>query len=278
MLEIKTTSDVRVLVLIVLYKCRPHECHTIVSLSKQKESANLNVRYIVWDNSPAGLDKSDCERLQTLLPCEYISTPVNTGLAKLYNTVVSSNDFDYIILLDQDSNLPDTYFYSLSNAIQENPALNLFLPLVMNGERIVSPGNFHFFKGKHWAAPRAGVIKAKNIIGVTSGMTINKKYFNKTGYKFDERLILYGIDTKFLLDYASREKELYVLDSVIAHNSALWSKTSADDLLPRFRNFQKAWQIILSDRPFAQFLNYIFALYSRLKLSLKYRDVRFIRS
>ncbi len=266
----------RLLVVVVLYKSSFNESKTLSSVKKQNWKPD-DFKLIIWDNSPVPQLLEAINDEKKYLDFEYIAKPENEWLSKVYNQVVEKFSFDYIMLLDQDSIIPPDYFTELHNSIKENPAINLFLPIVKNNNKIVSPASFQFFKGKHWKTETTGLTKSKNIIAVTSGMVISGNYFNKHSYKFDERLNLYAIDTKFMLDYARNEELLFILSLVFQHNSALWSNPSKDDLLPRFRNLRKAWSIMLSDRPIAYLLTNVYSLYVSLKLSLKYRDIRFLK-
>ncbi len=265
-----------VLVLVVLYKCEISESETIQTLLKQGNTHTSDFKLIIWDNSPVSASIAQQSAMKAKIDFEYISCQENMALSRVYNKVVDTYNFDYILLLDQDTGLPDGYFNEIASHIQLYPKTRLFLPIVKNGDLIVSPGNFHYFKGKHWSAPRIGVIKSKNILAVTSGMLISQTYFEQHTTRFDERLSLYGIDSKFMLDYANHEGAIHVLPVTFKHNSALWSKPTADVLLPRFVNLKQAWTIILSDRPLASLLYSLYSKYLSIKLALRYSDKRFL--
>jgi GT2 family glycosyltransferase len=264
-----------VLILIVTYKCPLHESKTINSILEQGRH-DPNCRYVIWDNSPVAATPLELEKVREGLSFEYISRPENVALSKVYNQVVSANKFEYILLLDQDTGIPKNYLREIGYHIANHPHVNLFLPIVKNNQLIVSPGNFNLFKGKHWKDTRKGLIPSKNILAVTSGMLISRRYIDSYSYQFDERLNLYGIDSKFMLDFAKNEKELFVLPLTLAHSSALWSNPTSSELLPRFKNLRKAWDIILSDRPLPKLLNAIYGKYLCIKLAVKYRDIRFM--
>lgn len=269
-------NNLKILLLVVLYKTDVLDSETIKTIQNQKQSDAIT-EIIIWDNSPEAIDDSRLQLVKEILGnCIYISTPENTSLSKLYNHVITNYHFDYILLLDQDTGIPENYFNEILQYVKHFPDINLFLPIVKNDNLIVSPGSFRYFKGKHWDSPISGLISSKNTLAVTSGMLISWNYFAKHNYRFDERLNLYGIDTKFMLDYAKKEKTLFVSPIAFAHNSALWSNPPADELLPRFKNFKKAWSLILSDRPIANFLNLLHSKYSSIKLAIKYKDLRFL--
>ncbi len=267
----------KLIVLVVLYKKTISASATISRLLLQNK-AMFDLELVIWDNSPAACPEAEISRLSaTFDKFQYISTPENVWLSKLYNQVLHSNTYDYALLLDQDSELPDYYFDKLSAAIKDFPHISLFLPIVMNNKRLVSPGSFIYFKGKHWKRIKTGLISSKNVLAITSGMVISIKVFLAHQMKFDERLNLYGIDTSFMLSFSKFEEQLYVLPVKFDHDTVLWSNPSADVMLSRFRNLKGTWPKILSDRPLALVLAYFYSKAVSLKLAMKYQDVRFLK-
>jgi GT2 family glycosyltransferase len=267
-------ENIKILVLVVLYKTIPSHSETLNSLISQYLGGSIQL--VIWDNSPERMPQDEEDILRNKIAFEYIHQSSNTPLSKLYNEVATNFNFQYILLLDQDSHIPNNYMATLKTSIHSHPNIELFLPIVKNKEVIVSPGHFQMFKGKHWSSVKYGVLKSQNTLAITSGMCISKRYFNDYNYRFDERLNLYGIDTKFMLDFSKNVDELYVLNLPFKHNSALWSNSSADELIPRFRNLRNAWKIILDDRPLPHFLSKLHNVYVSIKLAIKFKDIRFL--
>lgn len=266
----------KVVILIVLYKTPILESKSVLSFIGQKYS-DMTSQLVIWDNSPNPANSSDLEKSRTHLGMfDYISTPENTWLSKVYNTIVATYEFDFILLLDQDSLFPEDYLQTLCKKSNEFPKIKLFLPLVKNDGRLVSPGSFQFFKGKHWRESVTGVMSSRKVVAITSGMFISSEFFENYQYKFDERLSLYAIDTKFMLDFQKFNEDLCVIEQIINHNSALWSPSSAQQMLPRFINLRKSYAIMLSDNPLACFLTQLHTAYLSIKYAIKYRDLRFI--
>ncbi|WP_159441076.1 glycosyltransferase [Pedobacter caeni] len=267
----------KLIVLVVLYKKTISASPTISHLlSQNKELFDLEL--VIWDNSPEPSPEAEISGLSAVFSkFQYIQTPENVWLSKLYNQVLQANVYDYALLLDQDSELPDYYFDKLGAAISDFPDISLFLPIVLNNKKVVSPGSFVYFKGKHWKKIKTGLMSSKNVLAITSGMVISSKVILAHQMKFDERLNLYGIDTSFMLRFSKLEKQLYVLKVKFDHDTVLWSNPSADVMLSRFRNLKGTWPKILSDRPVALVLAYFYSIAVSLKLALKYQDRRFLK-
>lgn len=267
----------KLIVLVVLYKKTISASSTINRLLVQNKEL-FDLELVIWDNSPTRSPEAEISQLSAVFDkFQYVSTPENVWLSKLYNQVLRSNTYDYALLLDQDSELPDYYFDKLSAAILNFPHISLFLPIVMNNKKLVSPGSFVYFKGKHWKKIKTGLISSRNVLAITSGMVISIKVFLAHQMKFDERLNLYGIDTSFMLSFSKFEKQLYVLRVKFDHDTVLWSNPSADVMLSRFRNLKGTWPKILSGRPLALVLAYFYSKAVSLKLAMKYQDVRFLK-
>lgn len=270
-------SKPKLLVLIVLYKKMISESPTIKTLLLQQRDL-FELELVIWDNSPEKCPDAQINKLERDFgQFQYCWTAENTWLSKLYNQVLTANTYDYALLLDQDTEIPLYYFDKLNDALFKYPKVALFLPLVLHKEKVVSPGSWVYFKGKHWGKIKTGLIPAKNVLAITSGMVISAKVFLVHKMKFDERLSLYGIDTSFMLNFSKFEKELYVLSIKFDHDTVLWSNPSADVMLGRFRNLKSTWPKILSDRPVARMLVYFYSMAVSFKLALKYQDVRFLK-
>lgn len=267
----------KLIVLVVLYKKTIAESPTIQSLLMQNNQL-FEIELVVWDNSPDRCPKEQQKEISTAFSkFQYIWAPENVWLSKLYNKVLSAAEYDYALLLDQDSEVPAFYLDKLSAALLKFPEVSLFLPIVLNNGKVVSPGSFVYFKGKHWKSIKTGLISSKNVLAITSGMVISARVFRNHQMKFDERLNLYGIDTSFMLQFSKFEKQLYVLSVQFDHDTVLWSNPSADLMLSRFRNLKSTWPKILSDRPVALVLAYFYSKAVSLKLALKYQDSRFLK-
>ncbi|WP_329832513.1 glycosyltransferase [Stenotrophomonas geniculata] len=263
-------------ILVVLYRMAPEDSPTLQSLGEVlRRPGGFSGRVVVWDNSPdsfgadsiSGLDLSGFDR-------SYIACPENFGLAKVYNTVSGQVPGDLLLILDQDSMLPDGFLEILDREVSSNPACSLFLPVVESNGRCVSPGRLRVFKGKHVSVPQQGVRSPKDVLAISSGMVIRYGYLQQP--RFDERLTLYGIDTRFMIDFADNEWQLVVMPSVIRHDTALWSDMDADGMLWRIRSLIRSWPVVFERRPLARMLSWMYARYVLAKLAIKYRDIRFL--
>ncbi|AKD56048.1 glycosyltransferase [Spirosoma radiotolerans] len=271
-------NKIDLLVLIVLFKNTIKDSETITSILRQELTKGFfSLKVIIWDNSPTPLSDDDMDiMVQNNINFSYIFKAKNEKLSIVYNSIIKDYNFNFILLLDQDSLFPKNYFDTLSNIVNLFPNINLFLPIIKNRNKIVSPGTLMNFKGKHWATEKIGVIKSKNVLCITSGMLIKKDYFIVNNHYFDERLSFYGIDSSFMLKFAQNNRYLYVFSTNFQHNTVLWSNPPVEIMLNRFKQLRSSWPIIFENRPLARILSSLYSIYVAFKLALKYKDIRFL--
>ncbi|WP_336966298.1 hypothetical protein [Sphingobium aquiterrae] len=267
----------KLLILVVVYGRPWRDSETLASLLKAGDLAGHKVT--IWDNSPT-IHQDDsllAEFRERGADINFVLAPDNRSLSEIYNLISEeAAHFDGLMLLDQDTALPSSFIRSLSTDMRNNADVNLFLPIVRCGSRIVSPGSLILFKGKHWKEERRGRITSKNLACITSGMTIRSAYFAQKSLPFDQRLNFYGIDTKFMLDYAKVDSFAYITDATLVHDSALWSPISKDEFLKRFRLLRKSSLIVFGGSPIRYFLALLYQTYCSIKYAIIYKDIRFI--
>ena len=242
-----------------------------------KSSAYLsNSKLIFWDNSPS-IQSVDFDGISFLQQVEYIHTPENMSLSKIYNKVIQNNEgYDYLIILDQDSSFASDYFEKLNSGIEKHSDVNLFLPLVKSEQTIVSPGDYKIFKGSYWEKEQYGVISAKNILAINSGMVINFNYLKNTYKGYDERLNFYGTDTFFMNKYSKDNNFLFVIDYVFKHDSALLDE--GEDCVKKIKRLKDlffSWRIINENKKINLILINIYILIKIFKFVVKYKNLNF---
>jgi hypothetical protein len=263
------------LILIVLYECKVKESLSYISLLKSPEYLS-NSKLILWDNSPS-IQSVDTDNISFLQYAEYIHAPENMSLSKIYNRVIQANkDYNYMIILDQDSSFSNEYFQKLNSAIIKHPSINLFLPLIKSEQTIVSPGDYKIFKGSYWKKEKYGIIDAKNILAINSGMAINFNYLKNIYKGYDERLRFYGTDTFFMFEYSKDNNVLFVIDYVFKHASALLDRDeSIDKQIIRLNDLFFSWKITNEHKKVNLILINIFILIKTLKLVIKYKNLKY---
>lgn len=234
----------------MLYKLAPNFSPSIQSIIDFYSGCGVEhfdkCELIIWDNSPQS-QADAIESLQAACPLQirYISTPGNTPLSKIYNTISRElKDEEYLTLLDQDSFLPKKYFIELRAAqLARHP---LILPQVKCGEVLVSPGSRFFCKGRLLKNIRPGVIASKNLLAINSGMSATGAVFKRIPY--DERLMFYGTDTYFMKHFEKHFSHAYVINATLKHSLAENdAATSVERKQQIAQARHDAWAIVFSE-------------------------------
>ena len=264
------------LALIVVYGCDPISTLSLRSLAKCFVGG-FELRIIVWDNSPR---PKDLNWTALGLPGAYISTPDNLGLSIIYNRIIAEHLQlgEHLLLLDQDSILPQDFLIKMTNAIKANPEIDLFLPLVHSNERFVSPVTYLCGWGRQWRAEMVGCMSSNRVSAINSGMIISSAYLHGSFLKYDERLSFYGTDTQFMLDYSDQRSRLCVINTIILHDLSFYSGPQ-EKRVEKFIAMRRAYSFIYDHRSLIQriVVNIVMFLVSIL-YAIRYKDLAFIRS
>jgi len=263
--------------LVVLYKQSVDSSNTLTSLLACKEDLKHD-KVILWDNSPQRVKYQDLEILENSFTFQYVHTPENKALSKVYNSVIahSISSLDYLVLLDQDSTFSKNFIFEIKNSINLNKEVNLFLPVIMVNDKIVSPARNYIIKSRLFQELNPGIINAAYLMAINSGMIISGRFL-KDNFSYDEELHFYGTDNYFMYKYSKKNSEAYILNYSISHNLSFDSTTDFSRKLEIFREIKKANKIVYRGNAFhliAAKLNNVFV---SLKFCVMYRSLRFLR-
>lgn len=225
----------RILGIIVLYNCNLFES---VSYKKCAEPglANENFSLFVYDNS-AVAQHTQSEFFNYRIV--YVSDTSNSGVSKAYNTgarYAKEHGFDWILLLDQDTNFQDnTYVEQVFSRIEDTKYV-LFVPLVVKREADVFsplPMWHHMPKGKHYEPERS--YGMKNVSIINSGMLVDvDAFFNAGGY--NEKVPLDLADYQFIYRLQKKYAKFYLMDYKLTQSFSN-DVDSVEQLKKRFNSY-----------------------------------------
>ncbi len=265
--------DIKLLVLIVSYESKLSKCNSLLSLLPQiNHSCFRNL--IIWDNS----QKNMCD-LQLPSKCTYLFEGKNESLAKVYNKVSLNykNEYSHLLILDDDSVLPSDFIDKVYKSVKSNLLIDLFVPKIFNNQRLVSPGKIDFIKGRLLNSVTCGINPTKDMTIISSGMCLSKRYISEHNFRiFDEKLNLYGIDTRFMKVFRKKTLNFYIFDIEIQHDTSLRTEVSVEKLAFRYNNLLRSWLIVYSDTLFEKVSIRLYVLYHILKFTLIHRSLRLI--
>lgn len=264
-------------ILVCLYNKDINTSNTIQSLLR---SVNLikNATVFIWDNSLTPLNIVSQDLLKRSFEnFKYKHTPENVVLSKVYNSVIDELEDSnaYLMLFDDDSEITVSFFNKLKEQIDLNPSMNLFLPQIYSNSVLISPAKDYLIKTKLIKGLKNGILKAKNTTAINSGMVISNRVF-KEGFRYDERLNFYGTDNFFMNQYASKNKELMVLDVKIEHDLSFNTSNDIKNKIRIFKEIKRANRIIYSRNVPEKGIVMANNLFVSLKLCLKYKSLAFL--
>jgi hypothetical protein len=121
---------------IVIYNRRCDESVSFIKMTQSKPSVLLLI-----DNSTDEETVSYNSRYCLENKCEYTSMDGNAGLSRAYNEAIRvlNGRIDYLIILDDDTIVPDHLMVRLEEEIRRFPDTDIFVPLVTDQKSLLSP-------------------------------------------------------------------------------------------------------------------------------------------
>jgi hypothetical protein len=269
------------IILVVLYNKTLTSSTTLKGIMESASILNAaGLKLLIWDNSPAAMNVEEVNELSKCIgSLEYIHTPENLPLSEIYNTTikneVTANDFKYLMLLDDDSEINPAYFRKAIEAAKFNYAL--IIPIVKNRGVIRSPMRSYIIKGFIFSDLKPGIHSSKSLMAINSGMIISTDFLKKTGFQYDARLRNYSTDSYFMKFYASQCKSLFVLDYTFNHSLGFFDNVDIERKLKIFKETKTSFLIIHSDNAFNFILARIYNFASSFKNALKHRTLKFFK-
>lgn len=197
---------------IVLYKTALDRCTTLNSLRTALKSTTSKLDVVIYDNSPNYQEVK--EDFYPGLSITYVSDLQNSGVSKAYNvgyTIAVEKKKKWMILLDQDTDLPVDAFTKYTKAIAENSNQVLFAPLMLTpDQKIISPCDFKFMRGSYAKNYTYGINSLKGRSLINSGLCIATHAFSKNN-GYNERIKLDYSDHDFIRRFSVHVTDSFVL-------------------------------------------------------------------
>ena len=200
-----------------------------------------NCNLVIWNNGPKNIKLDNVESFKDKgFDVTVVETIDNESLGVIYNEFVSMFCSDKYMILDDDSELNDMY---LTQAIKSSSDC-LTVPVIrMNGQVEGPRVDNSLYK------PELGLIGAKKIMAIGSGLIIGDRFSNlikkKYGNVFDERFYLYGVDSSFF----HRLNKLRLINKVTVIsglNHSLSRLKNESEELREFRKLERTYDLALS--------------------------------
>ncbi len=125
--------------LVVVYNKKCQDSPSLVRLLQE----NKNINIIVYDNS--SIDYGNKIFVKSMALCIIHKIKIWDYLKHIILLLIKlkKNEKNYLLILDDDTDLPNDYFDEIYKEIQNN-TFDILLPIVMSNNQIISPCNVQF--------------------------------------------------------------------------------------------------------------------------------------
>lgn len=268
-------------IVVVVFNIEMKNSPTLLSLAEQKTPSFSPAELIIYDNSFASVyDSEIINLLKNEFVVSYKHTPQNLTLREIYNLEIKEiKESDYILFLDDDTDLPANYLLTSYSYINSHPEVNLFSPLIYVHDRLYSPHRSYSYFNMPLTNVTVGVVSTKNRSVINSGIIVAGRYFIKSGFLYPDFVDFYGTDRVFFDHYASLHEDYCVMNIPVQHDVSNHPQNSCSEDYSRVLNrVNYFWIRYLSYQNKSAFSYKLFMLLYAFKISLQRRNTIFLKS
>lgn len=232
---------------------------------------NPDLQLIVCDNSTKEFGNKEKVEADGQT---YLDMGGNVGLAKAYNKALDHIQSKhpsmkgYVILFDDDTQIPDDYFEKLYTYLESGTA-DIYLPIVDAGGRRISPSSIHNSRCHEekdsWAIPM------DRLCGINSGMTIRLSLMKD--YRYNEQMFLDFIDHDFIRSMHTRNAVMRVMD-ITLHQNLSTMNDNLDAAIKRFQIHRKDVDIFYRGNLHRRILYHYYMLRLKMEFVRYQKDIR----
>ncbi len=270
-------SCINILAVVVTFKRDIKTSITYQSLMNaylHHQNSKYRMSVIIYDNSP---EPQIIDWSTNLVSIEYVHDSTNAGLAKAYNHALDtaiSNGFEWLLLLDQDSTLPEDFTANLIKTIEvinSDESIVAIVPTVQCQGKTVSPSIIKFGGYFRPVDARVRGICRRPVTSINSGTMIRSSFIHSVG----------GFNSLFWLDYLdhwifsiiyTNNKRVFISESILEHELSIMDYHKEMNL-KRYDNILRAEILYLKMcRPKYEKYYYMIRLLGRMKVQLLERN------
>lgn len=253
------------------------KCLESASFSRIASSGEALV--ILADNSTdpdmQSSNREECKHLG----CEYYSMDGNKGLAKAYNVAISQigSRIDYLMLLDDDTTIPQDAISELQHAIALHPSADIFVPFVFDQATLLSPcrrWSSLFFRLK-----RRPETFTRRMSAINAGLVIRLDPHNREKPLFDDKMFLDCIDHDFILRRIRQGDSVALFPAEFRQNffdqTAVSQEGQKERSCIRFQLFAKDYRYFCKTNSLNRWISELYLIFRAAKLNLRYRTNQF---
>ncbi|TDY17034.1 GT2 family glycosyltransferase [Paraburkholderia sp. BL6665CI2N2] len=256
-------------IFVVLYQRDPEAAETLITLSQiDFASLGIDVEVHIWDNARAVPVPPNAHFLP--FRWRYFASPENEPLSKVYNMLVRESRRPHVVIFDQDSSVDAAFLEKLADCLEKvEIEADVFVPVIRHDGHLISPGRLRWIKGEALCSVTTNAMLPTDFTAMMSGLCISRAFLTRLApHPFDERLRLYGVDTRFCRDLAKHGARAYLHEAVLGHDSALRSTTDPLAALQRQIWLWQSWLRVFDRNPFEMLAIRCYVMWKALRISV----------
>ena len=244
-------------IIIVLYRCTLEESRAFNTLQEQLKGMDMNYELIIFNND--NRQQIDDSRFVV------VNSEENNKLSYAYNFALNravENGYNWLLLLDQDTTVPQGYFTRLQDFLKSGYPENLaaVVPVLKSGEKILSPKAVSPFLRLESDINHKGYNKW--ITAINSMSLMNVDFLQSIG-GFSNKYQLDMLDRWSYTQIMKHNKQVYVLDLCSNHNLSFLNLE--ENITPaRYSDYMKVESIFVADE-----MNHFYRVFHKIKLFVR---------
>ena len=266
-----------ILVIIVLYKQQLSESFSYKSLLKNVTSLNTKIDLYVYDNSPQEFEQGVFPLSTEKFNIKYERNISNAGVSLAYNKgaeYARSLGKKWLLLFDQDTDIPKDYLSVLLQNINLFPQEHIFVPRLFDNGIQLSPCKYYFARGFPYKKEQVSglhSIEKKNLLN--SCLCVRLDVFLQLG-GYSENVPLYYSDFVFIDKYRKYFKTFVLIDVSVQHKMAAIS-TNTEQMVKTFELFCIGAKYAGKAQQKYKFYYFIYSLLRTFLLMFRYKKTVF---
>ncbi len=259
----------------IAYSDAPLNTPTYLSLRKIAREMRIEVHLLLFDNKAK---RDGFLARDEYFELDYRAEPGNPGVSWCYNRaaeVAMEAGRKWLLLLDQDAELPADLLIHYHRAHLRNPQQQLACPVLLSrGDKIVSPFGWRAHRGVRLRSVSPGVHATRKRCVHNNGLLVRVAAFQAAGGYNPEALLDYS-DVSFFQRYARLTETFVVTETVLRHNLASITEESKTSALHRFAYYCSSAKAYGREFHCTRLmLGYTFL--RAVKLTMSWRDPQFL--
>ncbi len=243
--------------------------------SLQTVAAQEEISIFIHDNTDIdgwNLNKNNTDEIQLI----YHYDKTNPGISKAYNRIAEyaeKNDFDYILFLDQDTELPSGFLEEYRKVIQSG--VDIAAPLVEENSKLFSPTKYQYYRTSRYESLDVQKIILNGNTCINSGLLIKTSFFHKVG-GYDEKLRLDFCDHEFVKRASALTTFLYIIPIKLEQDFS----TNTNSLRKALFRYQLYTKDILAFKKINNndfLITLLVDIPHLLRLTIQYKSLSFIK-